>query len=243
MRCAAGGGNRLRMTVMAAALHVGCVAYAICPGICLRTYRSNRSGSRSVTHIEGRCIPATTGAGCIVTPCAALRERCSRLRRSPRLPPRASKAAPRGPLRRAQGAACHVLCVRRRAPQELATLEGRPPRTAGFAVAAAKLRPTVAVIGEARVVGEVTAATGHRQAARGRAFTRPQLRRDRVDSHIPSGSQDRHRAGEMEGGGRLVRDPGGNYCVGGFHDDQRHGPTCGHSIPQRHAVPSRRRFQ
>ena len=32
------------------------------------------------------------------------------------LPPRASKAAPRGPLRQAQGAACHVLCVRRRAP-------------------------------------------------------------------------------------------------------------------------------
>jgi len=45
------------------------------------------SGSRSVTRIECRCIPATTGAGCIVTPCAPLRERCSRLRRSPRLTP------------------------------------------------------------------------------------------------------------------------------------------------------------
>jgi hypothetical protein len=50
-----------------------------------------------------------------------------------------------------------------------ATLEGRPPRTAGFAVAAAKLRPTVAVIGSSNVVGGGTATARQRQAARGRA--------------------------------------------------------------------------
>ena len=55
------------------------------------------------------------------------------------------------------------------APPKLATLEGRPPRTAGFAVAAAKLRPTVAVVGGAGVEGQGTAAARQRQAARGRA--------------------------------------------------------------------------
>ena len=62
-------------------------------------------------------------------------------------------------------AACHALCGDG-APPKLATLEGRPPRTAGFAVAAAKLRPTVAVMGSSNVVGQVTAAAGQRQAAR-----------------------------------------------------------------------------
>ena len=55
---------------------------------------------RSVTRIECRRILAATGPGCAITPCAALRERCSL--RSPVQPPRASKAAPRGQRLRAR---------------------------------------------------------------------------------------------------------------------------------------------
>ena len=54
------------------------------------TWAASGSGPRSVTRIECRCIPAATGAGCIITPCAPLCERCSRLRCSPGLPLRPS---------------------------------------------------------------------------------------------------------------------------------------------------------
>jgi hypothetical protein len=84
-------------------------------------------------------------------------------------PARLKGRATRPPFDGLRVAACHAFCVRRRAPQELATLEGRPPWTAGFVEAAAKLRPTVALVSGAGVEGEGTAAARQRQAARGRA--------------------------------------------------------------------------
>jgi hypothetical protein len=161
------------MTVMAAALHVRCVAYAVCHAAC------------------GACGAPTAPAPAPLRASRAVASRPLRDRTAPSLHALhyasgvryAHLYNPRAPQRprHAAGdyapAACHVLCVRRRAPHVLATLEGRPPQTAGFVEAAAKLRPTVAVIGSSKVVGEVTAAARQRQAARRRARLPPQLRR------------------------------------------------------------------
>jgi len=126
--------------------------------------RANRSGSRSVPRIEGRCIPATTGAGCPVPPCAPLRERCSL--RSPVQPPRASKAAPRG--RCYAPAACHVLCVRRRAPKARYARRS-PAADGGLRGSGGDAPPDRCALGGAGVLDDVTAAARQRQAARGRA--------------------------------------------------------------------------
>lgn len=132
---------------------------------------------------RGPLHPGRYGPGCPVPPCTSLRERCSRLRRSPLPAPARLKSHATRPLLRTRRASC--LLRRRRAPQELATLEGRPPGTAGFVVAAAKLRPTVAVLGESGVLDDVTAAARQRQAARRRARL-PSHREDAARRHRPN---------------------------------------------------------
>ena len=83
------------------------------------------------------------------------------------LPPRASKVTPRGHCYAA--AACHAFCGDGARPMCSLRSKVALRQAQGFVVAAAKLRPTVAVMGSSNVVGEGTAAARQRQAARGRA--------------------------------------------------------------------------
>lgn len=152
-----------------AALHVRCVAYAVCHAAC------------------GACGAPTAPAPAPLRASSAVASRPLRARAAPSLhalhyasgvraygahlytPPRASKVTPRGPLRRAQGAACHVLCGDGARPKSSLRSKVALRQAQGFVVAAAQRRPTVAVLGESGVFDDVTAAARQRQAARGRA--------------------------------------------------------------------------
>ena len=89
-------------------------------------------------------------------------------------PARLKGRATRPPFDGLRVAACHVLCVRRRAPQARLRSKVALRQAQGSEVAAAQLRPTVAVAGESGVFDEDAAATRQRQAARRRARLPPQ---------------------------------------------------------------------